>query len=95
MDLLVLTLSPRPSESHLMDELGVMSTPAEILGFWDVLSGVAGGRQQRLSQGRAESRGVVGRGQWLGLGLTLNSKGHFLERCEMGNKCIRGLTREP
>lgn len=53
------------------------------------------GRQPRLSQGRAMSRGVVGRGQWVGLGLTLNSKGHFLERCEMGNKCIRGLTREP
>lgn len=46
-------------------------------------------------EGRAESRGVAGRGgQWVGSGLTLNSKGHFLERCEMSNKCIRGLTRE-
>lgn len=39
--------------------------------------------------------GLVRRGQWVGSGLTLNSKGHFLERCEMGNKCIRELTRKP
>lgn len=56
-----------------MDES--MPTAADILEFWDVLSGVAGGRRPGLSQGRALSRGLVGWGQWVGSGLTLNSKG--------------------
>lgn len=48
----------------------------------------------RGGESRAESGGWQGGGQWVGSGLTLNSKGHFLERCEMSNKCIRELTRE-
>lgn len=58
--------------------------------------GWQGGRRETTAPGReGPSPGrVAGGGQWVGSGLTLNSKGHFLERCEMSNKCIRGLTRE-
>lgn len=53
-----------------------------------------GRREAAALGGKGRVKGGGEGGQWVGSGLTLNSKGHFLERCEMSNKCIRGLTRE-
>ena len=52
------------------------------------------GRQEEGDRSGGKSRRWWEGGRWVGSGLTLNSKGHFLERCEMSNKCISGLTRE-
>lgn len=53
------------------------------------------GRREPAARGGMDPvEGGGAGGQGVGSGLTLNSKGHSLERCEMSNKCIRGLTRE-